>query len=122
MIHTEPTSTSSPRTEQGGLEPSLAQCSFKQLLAPLTLAVCWAVAVFIVQECTAGANYPLPVSKAVGGRVVRFSLDFLACGTITFLLGGRGATIAILETSNCECRASREEPPKPLKEVAIESF
>ena len=96
MTDTEPTSAASTRAEQDALEPSLASYSFKLLLAPLTLAICWAVAVFVVQECTTGANYPLPVLKAVGSRVVRFSLNLLACVTITFVIRGWVVYISLL--------------------------
>ena len=52
------------------------------------LALLWAAAVFAVQEYTTGSNYPLPLGKAVGSRVVRFCLDLLACGTVVFLARG----------------------------------
>ncbi len=50
--------------------------------------VAWAILLFAVQEYTTGSNYPLPVIKAVGSRVVRFLLDVLACGTLVLLLRG----------------------------------
>jgi phosphoglycerol transferase MdoB-like AlkP superfamily enzyme len=60
----------------------------KPLFAPVVLITCWAIFVFLVQEYTTGSNYPLPMVKTVGSRIVRFSLDLLACGAIVFLVRG----------------------------------
>lgn len=96
MTDIHPTSDASPSTEQDSLDPIPGGVSFKTLLRPLTLALCWAAVVFVVQECTTGANYPLPALKAVGSRAVRCLLDLLACGIITFLVRGWAVHVAIL--------------------------
>jgi hypothetical protein len=54
----------------------------------ITLAVLWALLVFLVQEYTTGSNYPLSAAKTIGSRVVRFALDLLACGSLAFLVRG----------------------------------
>ncbi len=108
MTETKPTSTSLSDSEhlseskrlsdieQERLESSVNGYSSRQLLAPLTLAICWAIAVFVVQELTSEANYPLPLHRAVGCRIIRFSLDLLACGAVTFLVVGWLRYLAIL--------------------------
>ncbi|GJM24511.1 MAG: hypothetical protein DHS20C16_09260 [Phycisphaerae bacterium] len=96
MTDTELTSTAPSDTELESLESTVDGFSLRQLLAPLILAIFWAIAVFVIQELTSGANYPMPLHRALGCRVVRLSLDILACGTITFLVVGWPRYVAIL--------------------------
>ena len=60
----------------------------RRFAATAMLIAAWAIALFLVQECTTGSNYPLSFLSAAGSRVIRLLLNLLACGVAVFVLRG----------------------------------
>ena len=56
------------------------------LALALVLGLLWAAEVFAVQEYTLRPNYPLPLYKWIVSRMVRLTLDVLACMTLILIL------------------------------------
>lgn len=83
MHHSNQTSTT---TET--MQPIHAQNLSRTVRDAVVLIFAWAIVIFVVQEYTTSSNYPLSLGNAVGSRVVRFTLDMLACGTIVLAVRG----------------------------------